>query len=354
MAGTTANNLTNPAVSASGEVPTLLIEKFTGKVHEQYLKGENLQAYFDVQEAKGTNSVSNKYIGDTEIQALVAGQEPEATETEYDKNMLTIDTSVIARNTVAHLHDVQSDIEGNKSKLAKNQVKQLKKLEDAMLIQQLLYGAISNTKAVKTDPRVSGHGFSIKIEVSDAQAEDPNSVLAAVEYAMEQQMEQEVDKMDMAVMMPWRYFNVLMDAQQLINKDYVTESGVKVNGYVLKRWDLPVVPSNRFPTTFGTSSATSILSTAGNGRRYDATEEMTKAIAIIFTPEALLVGRSIDLQGDIFWDKKTKSWFIDSWYAEGAIPDRWEATSAIFAGAAENADVKARAKRKAVPTVTVA
>lgn len=38
----TPNTLTNVAVSASGEVDSLLIEKFNGKVNEQYLKGENI------------------------------------------------------------------------------------------------------------------------------------------------------------------------------------------------------------------------------------------------------------------------------------------------------------------------
>ena len=35
MPGTNANYLTNPAVSHSGEVDNLLIERFTGMVHAQ-------------------------------------------------------------------------------------------------------------------------------------------------------------------------------------------------------------------------------------------------------------------------------------------------------------------------------
>lgn len=353
MAGSTAVPLVNSGVSASGLVDSLLIEKFTGKVHEQYLKGENLKAYFVTETVVGTNMVSNKYIGDTELQVMIPGQEAEGKPSSYDKNALVVDTAIIARNIVAHIHDVQNDIEGQKSKLATSQVKQLKKLEDQMIVQQLLYGVISNTQAVRTTPRVSGHGFSIKVTISDAQAADPDSLLAAIEYAMELQTLQEVEISDMVAMMPWTSFNCLSDAERLINRDYTTVSDVKMSGFALKTHNIPVVPSNRFPVKVNTADDRSLLSAASNDFRYDATAEMLKAVAVIFTPDALLVGNTITLESDIFWDKKTKAYFIDSWYAQGAIPDRWEAASAIFAGGSENAEVAKRAKRKARKTMTV-
>jgi len=353
MAGSQAGALTNPAVSASGEVDSLLIEKFTGKVHEQYLKGENLQAYFNMQEVTGTNMVSNKYIGETELQAMIAGQEAEGHEVEYDKNALVVDTSVIARNIVAQLHDVQSDIESNKSKIAMNQTKQIKKLEDEMIIQQCIFGAISNTEAVRTTPRVKGHGFSIKTVISDVQADEANSILAAIELSLEKQLEQDVEINDVVLVMPWASFNALSDAERLVNKDYTLESGVTISGFVLKRWNLPVVPSNRFPKVAHTGSKHHLLSKSSNQYRYDVTTEMTNCVGILFTADSLLMGRTIALQGDIFWDKKTKAFFVDSWFAEGAIPDRWEATSAVFKGGSENAAVKTRAVRKATQTQTV-
>lgn len=349
MSGSQASELTNSGVSASGEVDTLLIEKFNGKVNEQYLKGENLQVYFEVQTVQGTNTVSNKYMGDTQLQVLAPGQEAEATPTEYDKNALTVDTSVIARNTVAHLHDVQNDINGNKSKIAANQVLKLKKLEDEMLIQQMIFGVINNTEAQRTTPRVSGHGFSIRVDVSDAQADDPNSLLSAIEFAMEQQLEQEVDVDMVTVFMPWKYFNVLRDAERIVSKDYTTVTDTPISGYMLKSYGVPVVPTNRFPTYSNEANNDhNILSSNSNGYRYDTTDEMLTCVAIAFTSDALLVGRTIEVQGDIFWDKKTKSYFIDSWMAEGAIPDRWEAASAVFrAAASDNAEITARANRKA-------
>lgn len=356
----TPNTLTNVAVSASGEVDSLLIEKFNGKVNEQYLKGENILSYFDVQTVTGTNTVSNKYLGETELQVLAPGQSPNATPTQADKNQLVIDTTVIARNTVAHIHDVQGDIDSLKPKLAMNQAKQLKRLEDQMAIQQMLLGGIFNTKARRVNPRVKGHGFSINVNVTEAEAlANPQYVMAAVEYALEQQLEQEVDISDVAIMMPWKFFNALRDANRIVDKTYtISQSGATINGFVLSSYNCPVIPSNRFPT-FTQGQAHHLLSNEDNGYRYDPTAEMNGAVAVLFTADALLVGRTIEVTGDIFYEKKEKTYYIDTFMAEGAIPDRWEAVSVVTTkrnvttGDADGAGtdhrtVLARAQRKAV------
>lgn len=356
----TPNTLTNVAVSASGEVDSLLIEKFNGKVNEQYLKGENILSYFDVQTVTGTNTVSNKYLGETELQVLAPGQSPNATPTQADKNQLVIDTTVIARNTVAHIHDVQGDIDSLKPKLAMNQAKQLKRLEDQMAIQQMLLGGIANTKAKRNKPRVKGHGFSINVNITESEAlANPQYVMAAVEYALEQQLEQEVDISDVAIMMPWKFFNALRDADRIVDKTYtISQSGATINGFVLSSYNCPVIPSNRFPT-FAQGQAHHLLSNEDNGYRYDPIAEMNGAVAVLFTADALLVGRTIEVTGDIFYEKKEKTYYIDTFMAEGAIPDRWEAVSVVTtkrnaaSGAAEgagtdHATVLSRAQRKAV------
>lgn len=356
----TPNTLTNVAVSASGEVDSLLIEKFNGKVNEQYMKGENILSYFDVQTVTGTNTVSNKYLGETELQVLAPGQSPSATPTQADKNQLVIDTTVIARNTVAHIHDVQGDIDSLKPKLAMNQAKQLKRLEDQMAIQQMLLGGIANTKDKRIKPRVKGHGFSVNVNITEGEAlSNPQYVMAAVEYALEQQLEQEVDISDVAILMPWKFFNALRDADRIVDKTYtISQSGSTVQGFVLSSYNCPVIPSNRFPS-FAKSAPHHLLSNADNGYRYDPTAEMNGAVAVLFTADALLVGRTIDVTGDIFYEKKEKTYYIDTFMAEGAIPDRWEAVSVVTTkrntstGAAEGAGtdhaaVLSRAQRKAV------
>lgn len=361
-----ANNLVNPAVSTSGEVDTLLIEKFDGQVKKAYKERVNMMRYFDMKEVQGTNSVSNKYMGTTQVQGLAPGADVKGTTVEFDKNQLVIDTVVIARNNVGILADVQDDIQ-TKGKLAEDQVEELMYLEDRMLIQQACFGAIKNTKAKRTKPRVRGHGFSIDVKVKAATMDYPNAVMAAIEYVLEQQLEQNTPIEKFAALMPWKYFNVLRDAERIVNATYVTASGTTINGFVLKSYNLPIVPTNQTPNKArdqqdidGNVSAHHLLSNANNSYRYDiidtGADRMDNVVAAMFGTEGLMVGRSITLQGQIWMNDNNKTWYIDSWMSEGAIPDRWEQLGIVRvvddASASEDVTVRTRANRKLIPVTT--
>lgn len=360
-----ANNLVNPAVSYSGEVDSLLIEKFDGQVKRAYTEKMNMKSYFEIKTVTGTNSVSNKYLGTTQVQALAPGADVKGQDIGIDKNQLVIDTSVIARNMVGILADVQDDIQ-TKGKLAEEQVDALTYLEDRMLIQQVAYGAIKNTKAKRTNPRVPGHGFSIDVQVKADTMEYPTAVVAAIEYVLEQQMEQNTPLEKFCIMMPWKYFNILRDAERIVNATYNTSQDVTVKGFVLKSYNVPIIPTNQMPdynrdhrNIEGTVSANHLLSNANNGNRYNVintgVDTMEKNIvALVFGTEALLAGSSIQLQGKIWMNDNNKTWYIDSWMAEGAIPDRWEHAGIVrvTTAATENAEVVKRANRKVIPVTS--
>lgn len=361
----TPNNMTNPAVSASGEVSSLLIDKFNGKVHMAYEEGENIMSYFSMESVTGTNMVSNKYFGTTEVQVLAPGQSPKATAVGFDKNALVVDTSIIARNTVAHINDVQNDIEGVKSKMAMNQAKELKKVEDYMLIQQLIYGGMTNFKSTdagvtgRTAPRVKGHGYSVDVRGDEAKFHtSPNYIMGGIEYAIEQQVLQDVDINDLIILMPWTSFNALRDAERITNANYTLSNGTTVDGFVLKSYNLPVKPSNRFPSADQVADTANgihhLLSNDDNGNRYDPTDGMDKCVAIIFNTDALLVGQTVELNSDIFYEKKEKTFYIDTWLAEGAIPDRWESVSIVRSTteAEDDTELTMRANRKAIMTTS--
>lgn len=356
------NNLTNPAVSTSGEVDSLLIEKFDGQVKRAYKEKVGMMSYFDLKSVQGTNTVSNKYMGTVQVQGLAPGVAPKASRTEFDKNQLVIDTVVIARNAVGLLADVQDDIMV-KGKLAEEQVDSMNYLEDRMLIQQAAYGAIMNTKAKRTKPRVRGHGFSIDLKIKSAITAYPNAIMAAIEYALEQQLEQNTPIEKFACLMPWKYFNALRDAERIVNATYNTASGAQVSGFVLKSYNLPIIPTNQMPNKArdhldidGNVADHHLLSNPNNDNRYDVIDtgddSMKDIVAVLFGTEGLMVGRSIDLQGKIWFNDNNKTYYIDSWMSEGAIPDRWEQLSIVRvvadAQAADNAEVVKRANRKVV------
>lgn len=338
MSGTQANSLTNPAVSASGGVDNLLIERFTGIIHEQMMRREQIVDHFDVQDVIGTNQVTNKSVGDTQLQTLVPGQEPEAAAQEMDNHSLVVDTVIMARNTIAMLHMIQSDIQVQQ-KMANNHVKKLIQLQDETLLTQIMKGA----KAAAG--RVSGHfGGSSYTMVAVGDEVDPIKYLKAVERVVLIMNEKEVDNMDMALVCPWEQFYVLMDNEKITNGDYVPGgpggNGSKVTGFVFKAYGFPIVPTNRIRQRAHTAIQHHQLSNKSNGYRYDTDASIKNCIGLLFGKEALLIGRTMGIEADMYFSKRLKVNFIDSWFSFGAIADRYEYCGAIFG----HADMVLRSK----------
>ncbi|ARB11303.1 major capsid protein [Marinomonas phage CPG1g] len=359
-----ANELVDSKVSASGEAKSLAIEKFNGQVKRAYHDDLGMMSYFDMQSVTGTNVISNKYLGVITVQALAPGKDVQGSGTEFDKNSLVVDTSIIARNIVSMLDDVQDDIE-TKGKLAQEQVSAIKNLENRMLVQQGIYGAISNTEAKRVTPRVSGHGFSVVKQIVEADATTvPDKLIAGIEWVVEDMLTQDVDVSGLTIFMPWAEFNCMRDAERIVDARYNTASGASVRGFVLKSFNIPVVPTNSFPNKArdhkdidGENNAHHILSNANNGYRYDVLtgtdgEDQEKCAALLIGREGLLVGTSIAITGEIWWNKANKSWYIDTYLAEGAIPDRWEHLGALMKATTETDGLTARAKRKAKVTTS--
>lgn len=355
--------LVDSKVSASGEAKTLAIEKFNGQVKRAYHNDPQMMQYFDLQQVQGTNVISNKYLGVTSLQALAPGKDVRGSEVEFDKNSLVIDTTIIARNIVAVLDDVQDDIQ-TKGKLAEEQVAAIKDLENRMLIQQSIYGAISNTEAVRTKPRVKGHGFSTVHTIAEANATtQPLKLMAGIEWVLEGMVDQNVDVTKMTIFMPWQEFNCLRDADRIVDARYNTASMSTVTGFVLKSFNVPVVPTNHFPKKSrdhtdidGEDQEHHILSNANNGYRYDVNgvgntdgTDQEKCAAVILGREGLLVGSSISITGEIWWNKANKSFYIDTYLSEGAIPDRWEHLGALMKADADEAGLEERYLRKVLP-----
>lgn len=347
---------------------SLLIEKFIGQVHLEYGKGENLLGFYDVQEVVGTNMVSNKYLGGTEVHRMAQGTEPEASATTFDKNALVVDTMILARNTVAVLHDVQNDFE-TKNKLAKNQMVKMKQIEDQMVLQQNLAGGL--TGGVYNGLTITGgvtrlagsdHGVAIKMSITPAQALDPVSLGSAIELAIEGLVVQRTPLSNLRVIVPVQEYGRLVDYGFIAKQQGGVNEAVGLDMESMSgswsTYGISVVGSTEYTQMRFNPKVESDghhhLSNAGNGYRYDVTADMLLTNAVVTGRDALLTGRTIALQGDIFFDKKTKTFFIDSWLAEGATPDRYDNMAVVIADAGtENTDVKAKADGKAIRTVAV-
>lgn len=373
MSGSNSNTLTNPAVSASGLVDSLLIEKFTGTVHQEYQKGENLLGIFEMNEVVGTNMITNKYMGDTELQVLTPGQSPEATPTEFDKNSLVVDTIVLGRSAIHTLHDLQNDFK-TQEKYAINQMGKIKSMEDQMVVQQCLTGALTggvfdpyavgSAKIVGGTKRLQSQGVAINTEISNTQAQDPYRLVSALEITIMGLVIQKVPLAQMKIIVPIEEFGLLVDYGFIAQSQGGSGTGFESSTFgnmqgMLKGMGVPVYGSAEYSQMRMTGSYAStgkhhLLSKDSNSYRYDVTDTMVNSGAIILRKEGLLVGRTIAPTGDIYFDKPSKSYFIDSWLSEGAIPDRYDNLGCVTYDTTTNTAVEAKAKGKATLTKTVA
>lgn len=359
MSGDNANNLTNAAVSASGEIDSTLIERFTGMVRGQRLKTELLSRFFDKEIVVGTNQVTSSDVGDTTLDTLVPGQEPKSNGVEADNHSLVVDTVVIARNTIALLHQFQNRIK-MQTKMAKNHAKKIIMLQDETFLTQVMYGAatdeeISNTTggagvaisdSTYQGGRVSGRfgGMAVKL-TNNGDESDPVQYLKAFETLVLKAMEKEaMDVEEMTFACPWAQYYVLMNNDHLVAREYTPggpgANGSKIQGMVDKAYNIPILPTNRIRQKAHGANEHHQLSNAQNGYRYDTqgtvsstSVNITNCVGVLFSMDSLLVGFTMDMDSDVFFSKRLKTNFIDTWCSFGAKPDELMACGAIFAHA---------------------
>lgn len=126
---------------------------------------------------------------------------------------------------------------------------------------------------------------------------------------------------------PADVFYTLLQAEQIVNGEYVTADGTTIsNQMMFKAFGVPVVTSNNAP--FGSVISGNLLSNTRNGNAYDG--DFSKVVATAFSAKALLAGETIPLTSDVYYDKLMKSWVIDSHMSFGVTQNRNEYAGAIL------------------------
>lgn len=302
-----------------GEVDALFIEQFGGIVEGTIVKKSIMESFLNWRTVRGTNQITNYRNGDTTLQKLGAGANPQPTPVDFDNISVKVDTVMLARNAVFTLDDIQNNYDAKKQ-LAEEQGKVLGKFIDNV-------GLIKGIKAARqiagdgtggTTKLPSGWFGGTQANLAAANDElDPLKLQYKIEEAVFGIQEKDIDPTDEGMVIyvrPQQYW-ALYRNDKLVSTDYSTGNGNYAQGMVLKSVGLPIVTTNRLPKAAITDHP---LSNSANANAYNLSADEAKAVALIMSPRAVLAGASIPLQSDMYWDKQTKSWFIDSWIALGA------------------------------------
>lgn len=290
-----------------------------------------MQGMIPVRSVQGTATFTNHAVGKSTLQKVVAGVQLDATKSDFSKKAVTIDTVVAARESFPLLDVFQTQM-NVRQEVATEQGKEIAKFWDQAFFIQAIKAALlaDSAYAAGTPGKPSGHfGGSKETLAATLDLKDPAKLYAALARLLVKMELKDVDPRndDVMIVVNAAEYYTLIQAEQLVNTNYVTASGNQVNdAWVLKTYGVPVFSSNNLPV--GLNISGHHLSNAGNGNAFDG--DFTKLGALAFSPRAVMAGETIPLQSDIFYDKLFKSWFVDSHLAFSVGPNRAEYAGAIY------------------------
>lgn len=324
-------NAQNGVDTTQADKLKLVIEEFTGMVEGTIARRSIMQGMVPIRSVQGTATFTNDAVGKSTLQKVTPGAQLDGIKSDFSKRSVTIDTVIAAREAFALLDTFQTKYDVRRE-VATEQGKEIAKFTDqAFLIQAAKAALLADSAyAAGSAGKPAGHyGGSTQTLTASGDKYDPAKMYTALANLLVKMELKDVDPRNddvMIVVKPDVYYT-LAQAEQLINSEYVTASGNKINdAWLLKTYGVPVFASNNLPA--GLNISGHLLSNAGNSNAYDG--DFTKLVALAFSPRAIMAGETIPLQSDIFYDKLSKSWLVDSHLAFAVGPNRAEYSGGIY------------------------
>lgn len=307
-----ANNVQIGSSPGATSPLALHIEQFAGIVEGTIARKSIVRNFVPVRNVQGTSTISGYQVGESTLAKVTPGTEPDGAINQVAKNKLTIDTLINARAITPLLDDFQASFDAKKQIGEEHGKKIAKFFDQAFFIQAI--------KAAQTSNAALPNGWAGGTELAMAAAGDELDA-QKLEFRLldlfASMAGKDVDPAEdgcIIVMQPALFYTLLKN-NRLVDMNLMTSTGTEIKAKGLSAAGVPVYFSNNIPTT---NIASHFLSNAGNSSAYDG--DFTKTLATVFSPKALLAGETIPLTSDVFYDKPSKSWFIDAHLAFGVAP----------------------------------
>lgn len=322
-------SVTRPNAKLGGADPLeLVIEEFAGIVEGTIQRRSVTEGWLPVRKVTGTATVSKDAIGESQLGVVVPGVTPDGTKNQFSKTSVTVDTLVYARSTLPLLDSFQTKYDVRKE-IGTEHGKKIAKFKDTAFLVQGIKAALATESPYGALPGHSGGTRETLAALADVT--DPAKLYSAFSRLFAQLEEKDVDPIndDLVIFVRPTVFYALLEAEQVINGQYKTSEGTSVEGHIFKAWGVPVVSTANLP-----NSVINTIDDEGNsvGRLMGAnyTGDFSKLVALAMSPRAVLAGETISLTSDVFYDKLSKSWYVDAHLAFAATPDRTEYAGAIL------------------------
>ena len=294
-----------------------MIEHYAGVVDGQFAKASMMRSYVTVQPVVGTDTLMNRRIGKTSLQALVDGVPPSPNKTAFGRVSVTVDTTIIARDNRSQLNEFQIDFNA-RAEIGKDHGKELGKFFDEALLIQAIKGAYQAAPAGLNNSIGAGLVKTHTLANDDL---DPDLLYAQVASIITQQQEADIDTDSSTIFVRPTHYDVLLNCDKLIDRDFTADGGNFAKGIVKTIKGVPIAMTARIPNVANGAHKL--------GSAYNVSANEAKTVAIVTNPMALLVGETIPLTSDVWFDKISRTWFIDSFVAFGAAPRRPDVSGVV-------------------------
>ena len=296
-----------------------MIEHYGGVVDSQFAKASIMRRFIRVQPVRGTDTLINRRVGRTKLQRLTDGVRPEANKTNFGRVSVTVDTTIIARDNRSQLNEFQTDFNA-RAELAQDHGKELGKFFDEAILIQAIKGS---GQAAPTVPDYNGAFGAGQVRTLGAAGDelDPDLLYTDIAAIITNQQENDIDTDSSVIFVRPTHYDVLLNNDKLIDRDFSSSNGDFANGTVKTIKGVPIVMTARIPTAAITDHYL--------GSAYNVSAAEARTVAIVTHPQSLLVGETIPLTSDVWFDKKERQWFIDSFIAFGAAPRRADVTGTV-------------------------
>lgn len=304
----------------------LVLEEFAGIVEESMQTRSVTEGWLNIRTIKGTATVTKDAIGESTLQVLVPGVTPDGTKNQFSDNSVTVKTVILARSALPMLDVFQTKYDTRKS-IGNEHGKKMAKFRDAAFLVQMAKAGIATTSKYGALP--GHHGGTQQSLAAAGDENDPAKLYKAINRLLAQMEEKDVVPQEdgHALFVRPGIFYALMDAEQIVNGDYITSEGNKVQGVpILKALGVPIIKTNNMPHTNTVSTPDDVATMMGG----DYSGDFSKLLMLLASPKAVLAGETISLTSDVFWDKLSKSWYVDAHMAFAATTDRHEHAGAIL------------------------
>jgi hypothetical protein len=310
--------ITRPAQrNLAGDIDALMIEKFDGKVYMEYQKDSITDGAFDMPTLTGTNTLSNAAMGKPTLTSVVPGIEPDSSKVEIGDVIVQVKTPIISRVIEPMLENVQDRL-NVKGRLPKEQAKVIAKAKDQILLHRCVKSSMKTTGVgeITTIPGGFTHDLAVGKDT------DPAALLAGLATIALHLADNEIEVSDGVVYILPAQFFALLNADKLIDSDFTKDNGDFANAKVDKAYGLRLVMTTRLPQA---ENASHIM-----GTDYNVSLGESDCVMCFAARDAIMSAQSIPLTSDVYWDKKTLSYFIDSYMAFGTAVARPDEAAAIF------------------------